>query len=452
MTAIGKCSGFGIVVGSISYGLAALTAPADAGGFAVREHSTTSLGSAFAGAAAGGDISSIYWNSAATAALPGCNAASSYSLILGRSDVTAESGLFVDGTVVAPGITVAGLTPTSTDVGSDVVVPASYLACQLSDKLFVGLALNSPFGLLTKPDDLAWAGSPIAVTSKVFSTNLNPTLAYKLTPALTVGVGLQLEYLRIRLNHGSFASPLLGPLAGSRSFEADDWGVGGTAGLLWQPLPGTSLGLGYRSPVSLEVEGGFRRGPGLTTGPAFFTEATADLTLPEQVTFSFRQAVAPGWAVLGTVEWVNWSRLGDVTAASAGCGAAGVCEVLNLNFRDGWFFSLGAEYAYSPALVLRAGVAYEISPIEDRTRDILLPDSNRVFLSVGASYKYSEHITLDFAYSHIFFDDAPFCIASAAANAGSTHCNAGTPPPAILLRGDSDTAVDIVSLGLRYRF
>ena len=88
--------------------------------------------------------------------------------------------------------------------------------------------------------------------------------------------------------------------------------------------------------------------------------------------------------------------------------------------------------------MLRAGVAYEISPIKDSTRDILLPDCNRVFLGLGASYKYSEKIVVDFAYAHIFFEDTPFCIASAAANGGSTHCNPATPPPAILLRGNSD--------------
>ena len=139
-------------------------APAHAGGFAVREQSTTFLGTAFAGSAAGGDISSMFWNSAATAALPGCiNTASSYSLILGSTDETATSGQLV-----------TGLEPTSTDVGSDALVPASYLTCQLSDQLFAGLALNSQFGFVTKPDDLTWAGSPIAVTSKVFTAGRPP--------------------------------------------------------------------------------------------------------------------------------------------------------------------------------------------------------------------------------------------------------------------------------------
>lgn len=420
-------------------GLGALAQTAHAGGFGVHEQSTTFLGTAFAGAAAGGDISSMYWNPAAAAAVPGCSTASSYSLVFGRSEETATGGLLAS----VPGVDRA------TDVGSDVLVPASYLACQLSDKLFAGVALNSPFGLLTKPDDLGWAGSPIAVTSKVFSANINPTLAYKLAPGLTVGVGLQVEYFKIRLNHASFASPLPlpAPLIAERRYQADDWGVGATAGLLWQPLPGTSIGIGYRSALGVDVEGTFRRGPGVTTGPAVSTQAEADLTLPEQVTFSFRQAAGPSWAVLGTVEWTNWSRLGNVAAVGRGCGPSGVCEVLNLNYHDGWLFSLGAEYAHSPTLLLRGGVAYEISPIDSRTRDILVPDSNRVFLSVGASYKYSEQIIVDLAYSHIFFEEAEFCIGS---GGGSTHCTPGTTT--VLLSGSSDTSVDLVALGLRYRF
>jgi long-subunit fatty acid transport protein len=255
-----KISRAGVLGAALMCALAGLAPLAHAGGFSVREQSTTFLGSAFAGSAAGGDISSMYWNPAAAAAVPGCSTSSSYTLIIGRSDETAQGGLFATGTPVAP-----GLSPTSTDVGSDVLVPASYLACQLTDKLFAGLALNSPFGFLTKPEDSNWAGSPFAITSKAFSANVNPTLAYRLTPTLTVGAGVQVEYFRLRLRHGAFTSPLLGTLAGSREYEAEDVGVGGTAGVIWQPLPGSSLGVGYRSAVGLDVGGWFRRNPGLTT-------------------------------------------------------------------------------------------------------------------------------------------------------------------------------------------
>ena len=438
----------GLVLGTVAAALLGSAAITDvkAGSFGVREQSAYFLGTAFAGSAAGGQISSVFWNSAATAALPGCNSSSNYTAVFSSGDETARAGAFVTGTPIA-----AGLTPTSTDIGRDGFVPSSYVTCQLSDKFYAGLGLNAPFGLLTKPDDTTWAGSPIAITSRIFSIDINPTLAYKLTPELTVGVGVQIEYFKLRLTHGPFNSSLVGPLSGARSFEADDWGVGATAGLLWQPNPGTSVGLGYRSAVGIDVSGSFDRSAALRV-PAVSTSATASVTLPDELTLSARQIVGPRLAIMGTVEWQNWSRLQNVAAVGSGCGVGGVCEVLNLNYRDGWFYSVGAEYAYSPTVLLRAGVGYETSPIQDSTRDILIPDSNRIFLSAGASYKYSEQISVDFGYSHLFFQDAPFCIADPTRNNGTSHCNAGTAPTAVLLRGNSDNSADLVAVGLRYKF
>jgi long-chain fatty acid transport protein len=59
----------------------------------------------------------------------------------------------------------------------------------------------------------------------------------------------------------------------------------------------------------------------------------------------------------------------------------------------------------------------------------------RVHLGVGASYKYSDRVTVDVGYSHLFFQDGPFCIANAALNGGSSHCTAATPAAAVLLSG-----------------
>jgi long-chain fatty acid transport protein len=320
----------------------------------------------------------------------------------------------------------------------------------VTDRLYVGLGLNAPFGLVTKPDNPTWAGSPIATTSKLFSTDINPTVAYKLTPELTIGVGLQVEFFSVRLDRGTLGS-LVGPISGARAFDGDDWGVGATAGILWQPSRATSIGLGYRSAVNESISGDYTRGATFPANPAVVTTASAGLTLPDEVTLSARQYVSPSLALLGTIEWQNWSRLQNITATSLGCG--GVCEILNLNYRDGWFYSIGAEYAFSPSLLLRTGIAYETSPIEDSTRDILVPDSNRIQLSAGATYKYSEKISFDLGYSHLFFEDGTFCIANAAVNpGGSSHCNAATPAAAVLLSGKTDASVDLLAVGLKYKF
>ena len=133
--------------------------------------------------------------------------------------------------------------------------------------------------------------------------------------------------------------------------------------------------------------------------------------------------------LLGTVEWQNQSNVGNIPITSGYC-PGGTCETLNFNYRDQWYFALGAEYAYSPSLTVRTGVNYEISPIDNSNRAIVLPDSNRLGVSVGGSYKYSDRVTFDLAYTHLFFDSAPFCMAE---GGGTTHCV--SPLQVTLLQG-----------------
>jgi long-chain fatty acid transport protein len=397
----------------------AAAAVAQAGSFAIREQSAYFQGMAYAGSAAGGDISSMYWNPAATAALPGFNDSENIAGIFGSAKETATNGFLL-----------ASPAPHSADVGTDAAVFSSYSTYQVNDKAWIGISADAPFGLITKPDNTNWVGSPIAVTTKVFSLEATPSIAYKVTPELTIGAGFRVDYFEVRLNHAAFGS------SPSRAVKADDWGVGWVAGAIWAPVPGTSLGVGYRSAMDVDVSGAYRLGALPPSFPGLYTHASASLTLPDQVTASVRQAVNPQWTALATVEWQNWSRVGNVHID-------GTAETLNLNYQDGWFFSLGAEYAYSENLTFRGGVGYEISPVTDSVRDILLPDSERVHLNIGASYRVSERAVVNAAYSHIFFNDAPFCIAQP--SQGTSHCAAGE---LVALQGHSDISADIVSASL----
>ena len=86
-------------------------------------------------------------------------------------------------------------------------------------------------------------------------------------------------------------------------------------------------------------------------------EAVGTVNLPDLVTLSLRQDMTPTTRLLGTVEWTNWSRFKDIPLSTPGGTLA-----VQANWSDGWFFSVGGEYDYSPLITLRSGVAYEISP------------------------------------------------------------------------------------------
>lgn len=377
-----------------------------------------------AGSAAGGDISSMYWNPAATATKPGFNTSSNFTAAFISVPEHATGGVQ----------TLFG-GRTDTDVGQDGFPLSSFSTLQLTDRIYAGLAINAPFGLTTKSDS-TWVGSSLATTSKILSYDFNPTVAYKLTPEITIGAGVQFLFVKTKLDHGAG-----GVIPAPATFEAQDWSLGATAGILWQPREGTSIGLGYRSRVDMDLHGTFK---GLSPFQGLVnTSVNASLPLPDQVTLSARQNVTARLAILGTVEWQNWSRLGDVAATN---GLPVPVNVQHFNYQDRWSYSVGAEYVYSPALTLRAGVGFDRSPVTDSVRDIAVPDSDDVHVSIGASYRFSDKLTFDVSYSHFFFDDAPFCIGSPAA--GTTHCVGQT----VLLSGNASPELDAVSLGVKYKW
>src|SRR5262245_45247841 len=163
--------------------------PALAGGFEVREQSSYFQGSSFAGAAAGGqNLSSIFWNPAASAYVGyGLTTDSSLSGIFARSHIDV-TGILVKGNV-------AGCASCSVESGGDALVPASYLAWRFDRRTVFALALNSQFGSATKPDDPHWLGAPYARSTKLVSINANPSVSYEVMPGISIGVGMQVQFL-----------------------------------------------------------------------------------------------------------------------------------------------------------------------------------------------------------------------------------------------------------------
>ncbi|MEQ1718808.1 MAG: outer membrane protein transport protein [Hyphomicrobium sp.] len=385
-----------------------------AGGFAVREQSASLMGAAFAGAAAGGDLSSSFWNPAAfSVAGDGLQTQSAYSAILADTELS-------NGTTSAGPI---GATGTSIDkIG---VLSASYAAYRMNEKLVLGVSVNTPFGLATDPDNLDWTGRVHSREAQMLSFNVAPTIAYDIAPGITIAAGIQLEYMKLKL--WSAALPTLP--SPSVSIKVDDnIGVGATAGILLRPAAGTSIGLGFRSSIEHDLKGNLFSPTGAT--PA----VSATLETPEMVTFSFSQAVTTGVRLLGTVEWSNWSRIDVVPLVGLGGPA------IDAKWDDGWLVSGGLEYDYSGALTLRGGLGYEKSPIRNPAQRLVqLPDSDRIWVAAGASYRYSESTTLDFSYAHLFFDDA--------------HLTRGAlTNPAFVLDADVSNSADILSVGMRTRW
>lgn len=389
-----------MMAGTACAALLAVSSSAMAGGFAVREQSAEFQGMSFAGAAAsGGGLSGMFWNPAVAGQFKGIRTELHFALILPNADMTTLPGSSLYN---APGLA------RTTDFGATAIVPAGYMSYQLAQQLVLGASFGAPFGLATRPADQAWVGQTHARDSVVKTYNGQVALAYNLLPSLTLGAGVMMEYIDGELKQAagvSSASP-------DAAFRANDFGLGFTAGVTWRPLNGTHLGVGYRSKIEHTLVGAQ-----LIAGvPLATVGVKADLTLPETLTLSLRQAITPQLAVLATAEWTKWSRVQqlDITCTQRGAlgtplcpgGAGTLSTSLPFGWHDGWFYSAGLEYTFSPSLTLRAGGAYEKSPVQNPDeRSPRVPDNDRIWGSLGGTAKVNDTVSLDFAYTHIWVDN-----------------------------------------------
>jgi long-chain fatty acid transport protein len=407
------------------------TAQASAGALAVHEQSSFGQGASYAGVAAGGSLSTMFWNPAVMTQFAGVQSASSYTGFFPKVTNTPTSGdyAFLGGTF---------------NTYQQALIPAGYFSYQLNQNLWLGMSLNSPFGLSVGFPE-TWAGRDYAAGDTSLRTyNAAPSIAYRINDWISVGAGVQIQYAKASLNHGvSSANPNFcrgvvgfGPPcpAGDANLSGDGWGYGFTAGVTLTPTPTTAIGIGYRSGINQKING-------ILTTPLGAAAANTTVDLPGMVSLGIRQRVDPQWTLLGTVEWTNWGRIGTSNILVSGA----TVTTLPFQYKDGWLFSAGVEYQANDRLTLRTGFGYELSPIDDQVRTPLIPDNNRFWASVGASYVIIKGLKADVAYSHVFEPNASI-------NLSATSGNPWFATTGVTYIGNAQSHADILSIGINWKW
>ncbi len=397
-------------------------ASAQAGAFAIREQSAEDLGDAFAGAATGGSsLSSMFWNPATMTSHKGWQSTSAFSGILPYASIQSLNAI-------------SARPLNSGNIGVAALVPSSSSSYQINDNLWAGLSINSPFGLSTKADQ-PWNGGIYGQSSDVRSINIRPTLAYKINEMFSIGFGLDIERFSLHLtNLDPRASTTVDDLKGS------SWGVGATAGVTITPVAGTEIGIGYRSQIKENVHGTLS----VVNGLGVFN-VKSNVTLPDQINIGLRQKVTDQFTALAGFEWTHWSIFNKFPVVStSGPSTGATLTSLGFQYRNGWFASLGGEYKYSPNLTVRAGLAYERSPISDVVRGVRLPDNNRIWTTAGLSYAVDKKLSFDLSYAHIFPASTNIAITSAS--------NPSFLAAPLALSATVKSHIDIISVGLNYRW
>lgn len=445
-------------------GLLLSAKPVFAGAFGLRDISAQGEGVALAGAAAGGaGLGSIYFNPATITQFDGIQAHLNSTLFLPHAEMTLKSD---SSPAYANYTNFMGGSPSSGNIGLVGAVPSTQVTYRLNSDLWLGLSFFAPYGQATKADPL-FVGRVYGSTTRVASAEVEPIIGYRLTDRLSLGFGLR--YLDFSARYSS-AVPAVSSPDQWRVLGIDGGGqaFGFTLGTIYKPWQGTEIGFGYRSETSVKLDGNFFGGGALAGnfgGSAVLASATLDqpvkmtLQLPRSYTLGLKQQINDDWTALAAFEYVQWSSLkspqvsyaqsGSSLAASWTAGQSHLAlPSIPLYYRDLWFASAGAEYSASDTTQWRAGLAYEKTPLAVHSQSTRLPDSNRIWASLGLTYQLSPQWSMDLAYLHIFMLGNSLKIDPTSVTYSPTLGAAGLGT----LSAKVNNSVEIVSLGLRYKF
>ncbi|NBH74480.1 outer membrane protein transport protein [Rodentibacter pneumotropicus] len=385
---------------------------ANAAAFQLAEISTSGLGRAYAGEAAIADNASVVATNPALMTL------------FKRSEIS-FGGVYVDAKVNLKGEFTSNspqisrlLVNKNADQNSVVpsaFVPNAYFVYPINEKFSVGGGMNVPFGLKTEFDSHYSAGV-FGGKTDLAAINLNLSGAYRISEGLSFGLGINALYTKAKLERtagvgadlvnaraSAQASAQAGQPVNVKVLDSSDvvtrlqdngWGFGWNAGLVYEFNERNRLGVAYHSPITVSYKDNTAFNRNLKRADT----AELDLDLPGYWEISGYHKVTDKFAFHYSYKYTDWKRFKELKATYNSDGA----EALQKDeyFRGNSRIALGVSYDATNKLTLRTGIAYD-ETAADQYHSASIPDTDRTWYSLGATYKVTPDLSIDVAYAHL---------------------------------------------------
>ncbi|WP_318455693.1 outer membrane protein transport protein [Photobacterium leiognathi] len=366
----------------------ALSSQAFAAGYQVSEHSAAGLGRAYAGDAAVADTAAVIARNPAAMTL------------FKKAEVSGVAS------VINPSVNIDDHTNNekAKDIAPISFIPAAYYIQPLNNKVAVGLALFSNYGVTTDyPKDMK-SGSLAGKTS-LETINFNPNIAYRVNQHLSLGAGVSLIYGTAEFDRrlGSLSYSM--PSSNLIDMKGTSWGWGWNIGALYELDQNNRFGLSYRSQVDLDFDGDFTDYLGPITGkPHNTVSANLSLPLPAIAEFSGFHQLDSQWAISYSLQWTQYNKFKEIKATSSQCNS-GTCFLKKENYKNTYRWAVGTTYTMNDKWTLRYGFALDQNAGQ---ATLSIPDTDRYWYSAGATYHFNPDLSVDMGLSYIHSKKASF--------------------------------------------
>lgn len=274
-----------------------------------------------------------------------------------------------------------------------------------------GLGVHAPYG----SGGRVWGEDSSAryqsVENLISTIAVNPTVAWRVNPALSVGFGATAMRADLKMKKAIDQS-FFGAKDAMVENEADGIGYGWNAGILFCPSEAVRLGFTYRSKVKVEMEGDLILSSIAPPARPLFGGASFKSPMETTINFPDVYNVGVAWfpredlTIVSDIEWTQWSSLDEVGIdLEREVPAANFGDTTErLAWNDVWMLKVGAQWEAKKWVRLRGGYAYVQTYVPGGTLAAGNPEANQHNFSVGGGVDLGR-TTLDAFYSLGLFED-----------------------------------------------
>lgn len=320
-------------------------------------------------------------------------------------------------------------------------------------KIFAGISVNNPYGSALKWGR-DWGGNKLIQEISMRAFSIQPTLAYKVSDQLSVGAGLMLvtgsftmdKALMVNGDLGGLKNPALGNSSALASLALSGkakMGYGFNLGVLYDLTPSLTLGVSYRSKMSVKVEEGesetlysnsgdqllstaigtlttlIANTPDGATKDGYIASKTglmtaqgsmaavngktvqAELPLPYNLTIGASYKVNPKLTLAADFQYVGWKAYDTLQISLAELGAAGVTKMVK-NYSNSFAIRFGGAYAACKYATVRLGFAYDKTPVDATWYSPETPGADKYIGTAGASVYATECLSFDLGLQYVY--------------------------------------------------
>ena len=316
---------------------------------------------------------------------------------------------------------------------NDIATPIGvHAAFSIYDNLKAGISFFTPYGSSINWTD-NWPGAVLNqnVNLKVFT--LQPTLAWAITPKLSIGAGAMITWGNVDLNKGLVTAATtdraLGLLKqlGQVPAETPAFGnttpasvnlqgnanitVGLNVGAMYNLNERITFGASFRTKMMLKVDAGSayvhyanaitENLLGSSLGLINEANFKAEMPCPWVLGLGISYKPVDRLTLAFDARLTGWNTYKSLDIEFLSEQLTPYNQNITKSYKNSWCYSLGAQYALTDRFDIRAGLMIDTTPVDKEYYNPETPGTTKIEPTVGFSFRPYKNLSIDFGFMYI---------------------------------------------------